>query len=84
MVLCLINHPRLKPPVAFCRQPHLNKPGIQARLCEKKYDPSPPGEGGDFFSANPQGPALTGCPGLSELCFEKAIGELREKLNWRY
>ncbi|MDB5024562.1 MAG: hypothetical protein JWP78_2317 [Mucilaginibacter sp.] len=35
-----LSHTRLKPPVAFCKQPLLNKPGITARLCEKKYDPS--------------------------------------------
>jgi len=39
MVLCFLSHRRLKPPVAFCKQPHLNKPVIPARLCEKKYDP---------------------------------------------
>jgi len=29
-------------------------------------------EGGDFFTANPQGLALSGSPGSTEICAEKA------------
>jgi len=78
-----LSHPRLKPPVAFCKQPHLNKPGITARLCEKKYDPSA-ARVEIFFQQTRRAPALTVCPGLSELCYEKAIGELSKKLNSGY
>ena len=48
------------PPVAFCKQPHLNQPGRPARLCGKKYDPERSGGVEIFFPANPQGLVLTG------------------------
>jgi len=37
------------PPVAFCKQPHLNQPVRPARLCGKKYDPERSGGVEIFF-----------------------------------
>jgi len=82
MVLCFI-HPRLKPPVAFCRQPHLNKPGNPARLCEKKYDPER-SAGWRFFFSKPAGPGLEGMSRLIRTLLRKSHWRIERKVKHWY
>jgi len=74
----VLNTPSAEASGGFYEQPHLNKPGIPTRLCEKKYLASEASRE-DFFSANPQGPGLDGMSRLLRTLLRKASQENERK-----
>jgi len=61
-------------------QPLLNSRAERQGFAKKNTTRSA-AQGGDFFSANPQGPALTVSPGNSEICTPKASGDHKKAAN---
>lgn len=61
------------PPVAFCKQPHLNQPGRPTRLCGKKYDPERSGGVEIFFQQTRRARSWWADPAVRNLLAKKPV-----------